>query len=94
MTTDVFPIRMFATNKTVASYDPQFAYAIHCPRCGFDYTHTTDTPVTEDAKDNYEASWQGRGDLLRVPFLCENGHEFELCFGFHKGQTLVFARLP
>jgi len=40
-------------------------------------------------KDNYEA-WEGRGDLIRIPFNCEEGHSWDLCFGEHKGMTFAF----
>lgn len=64
---------------------------IKCPICAFEY-QSAGTPVVEPGNDAYEASWEGRGDLLIIPFLCEDGHKWELCFGFHKGMTGVFVR--
>lgn len=62
-----------------------------CPHCGFEYVHP-EQPFVEDSKDNYEASWPGRGDLTVIPFWCESGHKFEICFGFHKGNVTAFVR--
>lgn len=63
-----------------------------CPVCGFDYTHV-DPPYLKDGDDNYQAGWGGRGDLVVVPLWSECGSKWELCLGFHKGQTAVFTRL-
>ena len=62
---------------------------IVCPICGLDYVHLTGTAVI-DGQDNYKAGWGGRGDLCRVSFWCENGHVWNLCFGFHKGNLFGF----
>jgi hypothetical protein len=45
-----------------------------------------------DSGDRYRAGWSGRGDLLVVPVEGECGHNWEVCFGFHKGETILFAR--
>ena len=60
-----------------------------CPICDFEYCHFGDPLLIKS--DNYTA-WQGRGDLISIPCRCENGHKFEICFGFHKGNTSVFAK--
>ena len=68
---------------------------LKCPTCGFNYVH----PVgTENVKghDNYKArdeTWDGRGDLLKVKFYGECGSEFELRFGFHKGNTAFWVEV-
>ena len=62
-----------------------FGVDIRCPVCGFDYVHFSD-PISKNGNDNYEA-WEGRGDALKIPMCCENGHSWNLRFGFHKGQT-------
>ncbi len=63
---------------------------IHCPVCGFNYQHADG--VTEvDGGDMYEAGWGGRGDLIRIPFWGECGHTWDLCLGFHKGDTFLFV---
>ncbi len=43
-------------------------------------------------RDNYEAGWGGRGDLVVVPVWGECEHRWELCFGAHKGETFCFVR--
>ena len=60
-----------------------------CPVCGEHYLHFDD-PKVIDGKDDYKAKWVGRGDKLVIPMWCEQGHKFELCIGFHKGQLFPF----
>ena len=60
-----------------------------CPVCGYDCIHYNE-PILVDGKDSYEA-WGGRGDCLRIPMLGECGSKFDLCFGYHKGQTFFFV---
>ena len=62
-----------------------------CPDCGFEYIHIGE-PRKVSGNDNYDA-WSGRGDLLVIPFSGECGSEWEICFGFHKGNTDVFVRV-
>lgn len=64
-----------------------------CPVCGFDYTHLKGSYLV-NGNDNYEAGWRGRGDLQVIEMYCEEGHEFELCLGFHKGRVEMFFRSP
>src|SRR5687768_14932522 len=56
-----------------------------CPCCRNDYQHVDGTE-TIDGKDYYEA-WEGRGDLVIVKVWGECGSTWEMCFGFHKGNT-------
>ena len=63
-----------------------------CPCCGYEYVHAG-TPHVIDGDDSYRAGWGGRGDLIIVPFGCECGSEWDLCFGFHKGLTQTFLRV-
>lgn len=49
-------------------------------------------PYTVSGNDNYDA-WNGRGDLVVIPMESEFHGGFELCFGFHKGNTYPFIRL-
>ena len=62
-----------------------------CPVCGFHCNHIGE-PRTVGGKDDYEA-WAGRGDLLVIPFSGECGSEWEICFGFHKGESSAFVRV-
>ncbi len=87
--TDVLGIAsMLAVDDSWNSY---MGDGIKCPQCGFEYVHFH-APTLIDGKDNY-AAWSGRGDLIVVPFWGECGHAWELCFGFHKGNTNGFVRL-
>lgn len=57
-----------------------------CPVCGSTYQQT--------GKPQSVEGWGGRGDLLVIPMEGECGHRWELCFGFHKGETFGFVRAP
>lgn len=85
-------ITLTAPSATGAVYDiiqDDDAYVL-CPVCGFDYVHEG-IPYTVKGNDHGDA-WEGRGDLIVVPFDGECGHTWELCFGHHKGQTTAFVR--
>jgi hypothetical protein len=60
--------------------DPQ----VLCPVCKDEYVHFSEPTVTES--DDYTA-WEGRGDALRIPMWCEQGHTWTVRYGFHKGFT-------
>ena len=62
-----------------------------CPECNFEHTNIGE-PRKVSGNDNYEA-WRGRGDLLVIPFFGQCGSEWEICFGFHKGNTDAFIRV-
>jgi hypothetical protein len=74
-------------NSTDIFRDP-----IKCPMCDFEYNHLSEVKQIP-GKDNYEAPWPGRGDLLVITFWCEEGHTWELCFGQHKGQIYSFNKI-
>ena len=64
-----------------------------CPECGCEYIHMTNVEEYED-DDYYEHmpyGWGGRGCLKVVNMYCEYGCDFSVCFGFHKGQTMLWA---
>ena len=63
-----------------------------CPCCGSEFNHTR-PPYIKDGSDNYEAKWHGRGDLNIMPMWGECGSEWELCVGFHKGNSPIFVRV-
>jgi hypothetical protein len=64
---------------------------IQCPVCGFEYNRITNIEKIK-GNDNYKAGWGGRGDLTVIKIRGECGHDWEICFGFHKGQILAFSR--
>jgi len=65
---------------------------MRCPLCGSEYVHLIDTQKVS-GNDGYQAGWWGRGDLNILRFEGECGHEFELCFGSHKGNVYTFHRI-
>ena len=67
-------------------------HKVVCPICGADYAHLIGTHLVS-GNDNYAAGWGGRGDLVVVHFEGECDHAWEVCFGFHKGQTFTFVRM-
>jgi hypothetical protein len=70
---------------------PQFKRLV-CPVCSDTFQHV-ETWQRIEGRDNYEAGWGGRGDLIVVPIWGECEHRWELCFGFHKGETFGFVRV-
>jgi hypothetical protein len=67
--------------------------AVKCPVCGDEYVHVVNMRKVS-GHDDYRSSWWGRGHLNVIGFEGECGHEFELCFGSHKGNVSVFCRVP
>ena len=65
---------------------------LKCPICDFNYSHI-EAPRLLDGGDNYLAEWGGRGDLALVPMWSECGSKWEVCIGFHKGQSAIFTRV-
>lgn len=63
-----------------------------CPVCEGTYNHI-EKPSYQDGRDDYAAHWDGRGDLIIIPLWGECGSKWELCVGFHKGESSVFARV-
>lgn len=58
-----------------------------CPVCGFHCTHA------RDARAIVTNAGEKRIDL-RLRFSCEQGHEFEIVFHQHEGETFVSAVQP
>jgi hypothetical protein len=63
-----------------------------CPACGFDYAHHGQVTLVHGF-DDYRSRSAGRGDCLRVGFTGECGHNWTVCFSFHKGQMFVYAEM-
>mgnify|MGYP003474224453 FL=1 len=88
------PNKCFKTNHGMGDNNLHHRTILACPICSFDYNYIS-KPIFEDGADNYKSSAPAyRGHLVRIPFVCENGHNWEICFGFHKGNTFVFFRDP
>ena len=67
----------------------QMADLILCPICEYTYSYAQ-MPEMISGNDNYDA-WFGRGDLIRIPFVGECGHGWNLCIGFHKGNSFIYV---
>ena len=63
---------------------------MRCPVCKEGFIEAG-APYVVPGHDGYQA-WRGRHDLTVIPFTCEEGHGFEICFGAHKGNTIAFWR--
>jgi hypothetical protein len=73
------------------SYDPNM-YMMVCPVCKDTYSHQYKIEEV-DGQDDYRAGWGGRGDLTVISYFGECGHQWEICLGFHKGQTYAFVNI-
>ena len=81
-------------HESLNGVGPQFASRLRCPICADTYQHVTSSWQHIPGRDNYEAGWGGRGDLVILPLWCERDHRWELCLGAHKGETFCFVRVP
>jgi hypothetical protein len=80
------------TESSSSESDTLGNISVKCPVCGSEYVSVSNMREVS-GEDNYKAGWLGRGDLNVIGFSGECGHEFELCFGFHKGNTAAFCRI-
>jgi hypothetical protein len=87
---DAWPISKILRDVS-QEWGDEWSAKLTCPQCG-SLEQLTGTPFELDSSDSYGAGWDGRGNLLIVPIEGECGHKWDFCFGFHKGQTVVFAR--
>jgi len=70
--------------------DGHWQQQVVCPICRDKNQHVIPQAFDTDGDDNGKA-WDGRGDLYRIPFWGECGHNWHLCLGFHKGETFIYA---
>ena len=73
------------------AYDDRFAYAhlLECPVCGDNYCRLGSARLISEG--DY-ANWDGRGDVIEIPFTCETGgHSWNLCVGHHKGENFGYV---
>ncbi len=62
-----------------------------CPECGDPFSHPS-APLVSESHDDYTADWPGRGELIIIPIEGECGCEWQVCFGYHKGNVVAFTR--
>lgn len=68
------------------------AYLTVCPICQGTNVHII-TAHTKIGNDNYETKTGVRGDVYVILFFSECGSEFEINYGFHKGNTYVWPNV-
>lgn len=91
-------MNLFNVNTQYTDHEESVSPAgneVTCPMCGHEYNRPVNVSRIA-GNDNYEArseGWNGRGDLVVVTMECEAGHTWDLCMGFHKGITTMFARV-
>jgi len=79
-----YPVSCRVDTSIYAPEDvPGWGMVVLCPVCGDYYVHIGGEPV-RTLSDSYEA-WDGRGEAVRIPMYCEQGHRWHVRFGFHKG---------
>lgn len=59
-----------------------------CPICKDHYVHF-EKPKYIFSRDEWRGAWDGRGNAIKIKLNCENGHEWVLRLGHHKGQTYL-----
>lgn len=58
-----------------------------CPQCPGIYSHFIGVEEIP-GEDTYRA-WEGRGDLIRIKYRGECGHNWAIEIGYHKGQNFI-----
>lgn len=79
--------------ETTVGYDSPFRYQVVCPVCTGEYDKKYvhfNAPKGDAVSDDNHSEWEGRGGCIRIPMYCESGHIWEMCVGFHKGETFIF----
>jgi hypothetical protein len=61
---------------------------LECPVCGCVNSHL-ESPSLMTGDQN----WGGCGELAITPLDSECGCKWELCIGYHKGESLIFTRI-
>jgi len=72
------PSKMFQKASNQETSFPQHIYKVTCPVCGCFFVHAG-IPINEEG-------------ILKIPFSCEEGHDWQVCFEQSKGTTFVFSR--
>jgi hypothetical protein len=73
--------------QPIENYEYLGDQQVLCPICNFEYVHF-EPPSYYNSQDRGYA-WSGRGDAIRIPCWCENGHQFWIVIGFHKGYSFI-----
>jgi len=89
MDQDTFAVQTVISDETLL--EPTM-YKLKCPECGYSYVKPHEPREILSGDRWGGAGWKGRGWLAVVPIEGECGHSFEICLGFHKGETVIFGR--
>jgi hypothetical protein len=88
--------RLYPLAESIEREESVFGYRsmrrLICPVCGHENAHL-DSPRFHESGDGHEAGWEGCGDLVEVPVEGECGHNWSVCFGFHKGDVVSFVKV-
>jgi hypothetical protein len=75
----------------VFTFDHPEMQQVMCPVCGGGYQWTR---PPQHLTSNDDTGWGGHGDLIVIPMRGECQHQWDICLGFHKGNTFAFVRVP
>ena len=89
MKEETFAVHAVITDETLL--EPTMN-KVRCPECGYTFVKPLEPKEILSGDRWGGAGWAGRGWLAVVPIEGECGHLFEICFGFHKGETVIFGR--
>lgn len=77
----------FDIQKVICDKKEAAQRRLECPVCGCFNTHLN-PPYLVVGED-----WNGYGELAITPLNSECGCEWEVCIGFHKGDSVIFTRI-
>ena len=75
---------LFNHTPQSSSFPDKWGTVLKCPICDCENTHVRD--ITNAFSDDY-MEWYGRGSAQRISMYCEEGCEWVVRFGQHKGYT-------
>lgn len=62
-----------------------------CPVCGYTYNHLT--PISSAGGSKSESENHKLANVGVISLWGECGSQWEICAEFHKGQTMIFAKV-
>ncbi len=70
------------------NYNDNWGDMLACPKCKDHYVHFR-RPRYIKSGDVSGVAWEGRGDAIKLELYCEQGHDWTIRLGHHKGQTYL-----
>lgn len=82
---------MSKTNMMKIEYSKNANFIMGCPICNFEYNHIES--IKTQTSDDYSSDFGDvfRGNATIIYMTCENGHDYRVVFGSHKGWLYLFA---